>query len=91
MGTWGGAERVVQPTDLVSGRFSCFPKELGDREEDERGTRERAQGLLEAGGKREGTTPAAVRHPGGNRIHRNGRRRGAQGLLVLKAQFALGR
>jgi hypothetical protein len=49
MGTWGGAERVVQPTDLVSGRFSCFPRGREDREEDERGSRKFSQGLLAKG------------------------------------------
>lgn len=47
MGTWGGAERVVQPTDLVSGRFSCFlARGHGDREEDERAAKSRTQGLV---------------------------------------------
>ena len=48
MGTWGGAERVVQPTDLVSGRFSCFlARSHGDREEDEREAGSVSQGLVE--------------------------------------------
>jgi hypothetical protein len=46
MGTWGEAERVVQPTGLVSGRFSCFEEKHGDREEDERGSREHSEGFL---------------------------------------------
>jgi hypothetical protein len=46
MGTWGGAERVVQPTDQVSGRFSCFPTRHGDREEDERAAGQQPQGLV---------------------------------------------
>ncbi len=37
----------MQPTDLVSGRFSCFRKAHGDREEDERVHREKRQGLVE--------------------------------------------
>jgi hypothetical protein len=35
----------VQPTDQVSGRFSCSEGERGDREEDERGSREHDQDL----------------------------------------------
>jgi hypothetical protein len=27
MGTWGVAERLVQPTDQESGRFSCSPRD----------------------------------------------------------------
>jgi hypothetical protein len=33
----------------VSGRFSCFPRERGDREEDERGSRKLPEGLLAKG------------------------------------------
>ena len=38
MGTWGEAERVVQPTDMMSGRFSRLrvTRDREDREEDER-------------------------------------------------------
>ena len=39
----------MQPTDLVSGRFSCFRGRHGNREEDERGSRKRPQGLLAEG------------------------------------------
>jgi hypothetical protein len=46
MGTWGGAERVVQPTGPRSGRFSCFGVRHEDREEDERGSRELSKGFL---------------------------------------------
>jgi hypothetical protein len=37
----------VQPTDLVSGRFSCLEEGHGDREEDERGSAEQHQAVLE--------------------------------------------
>ena len=36
----------MQPTDLVSGRFSCLEEGRGDREEDERGSREHPEGVL---------------------------------------------
>ena len=47
MGTWGGAERVVQPTDPVSGRFLCS-LEHEDRKEDERASGTEPQGLVNA-------------------------------------------
>jgi hypothetical protein len=47
MGTWGGAERVVQPTDLGLVGFRISERECGDREEDERGSGNFDQGLLE--------------------------------------------
>ena len=37
----------MQPTDLVSGRFSCLEEGHGDRKEDERGSREHPQDFLE--------------------------------------------
>ena len=37
----------MQPTDLVSGRFSCLEEGRGDREEDERGSRKRTEAVLE--------------------------------------------
>jgi hypothetical protein len=40
----------VQPTDLVSGRFSCFLKgKHGDRKEDERVTVEHPEALVTGG------------------------------------------
>ena len=37
----------MQPTDLVSGRFSCLEEGRGDRKEAERGSRKQPEALLE--------------------------------------------
>lgn len=39
----------MQPTDPVSGRFSCFEGKRGNRKEDERGSRKFPEGLLAKG------------------------------------------
>ena len=49
MGTWGGAERVVQPTDLGLVGFRVSEGEREDREEDERDTRTNPEALVIGG------------------------------------------
>ena len=46
MGTWGGAERVVQPTDQGQVGFRVSEGDHEGRQEDERGTRAEREGLV---------------------------------------------
>jgi hypothetical protein len=78
----------VQPTDLGLVGFRVS-KRHGDREEDERGTREHPEELL--GHSDEGSNPAAVHHVDGARRNGPGRRRDTEGLLVLKGHGDPGR